>query len=213
MQDIPPDTDDNLPTAQPSSVDVPPIASPAPAAEDASDEEDAKLLQAAFKTAGIRGLLPSALAKEERIARLNETRSRRRSGEALTVTEVREDLSKILTHLTTQLSTHTAGVSIILKMPAQALLYAERTANYAISDYPRSFDNDMVLTGLWDALERIYFTAADWRRDPNKGDGRAVIVAIDRIAKAAIRAVYTASDQASTDGSDSSSETDLSDPL
>ena len=199
MQEMPPDAEEDPSTAQTSPQPIGPIQS-----TDAASDADSSI-QSAFKTAGIRGLLPTALAKEERAARLNESRTKRRSGIELTADEIRDDLEKILSHLITQLSTHTAGVSIILKMPAQALLYTERTATYAIGDYPRSFENDVTITGLWDALERIYMAAADWRKDPNKGDGRAVLASIDRMAKAAVRPLpLDASDEASpeTDASD-----------
>lgn len=88
---------------------------------------------------------------------------RRSSGSELTAQEFRDDLSKIMSHLITQLSTHTAGVSVILKLPVQALLYVERTASYAIKDCPRTFENDSAITGLWDTLEHIYMAAIDWR--------------------------------------------------
>lgn len=212
MQDLPPDAEESSPSAQtaPQASGIEyhqlPLTPPDTTSEGTPDE--ANPLQSAFKTAGIRGLLPSALAKEERTARLNESRNRRRNGEDLTADEIRDDLSKILAHLITQISTHSAGMSIILKMPAQALLYAERTATYALSDYPRVFENDIVITGLWDALERIYLAAAEWRKDANKGDGRTVIVSIDRIAKAAIRGLYTAPDAPSSEN-EPPADTDL----
>jgi hypothetical protein len=196
MQEIPPDAEEDLSStaqtsAQPGGIEhlqhssVPPVS-------ETEESSEASLIQSAFKTAGIRGLLPSALAKEERTARLNESRAKRRLGTPLTADEIRDDLMKIISHLVTQLSTHNAGVSIILKMPAQALLYSERTALYAITDYPRTFENDMGIVALWDALERISILATDWRKDLNKGDGKAVIATIERLAKAAIRGVYSA---------------------
>ena len=197
MQELPPNADEESPApvpppAQPSSVEfVQRSSAPLPKSE-AEETSDASISQTAFKTAGIRGLLPSALAKEERAARLNEARAQRRLGTPLTAEEIRDDLMKIISHLITQLSTHDAGMSIILKMPAQALLYSERTAVYATTDYPRIFENDLGITALWDALERISIAAIDWRKDPNKGDGKSVIASIERIAKAAIRGVYSA---------------------
>jgi hypothetical protein len=212
MQDIPPDAEEELPSSQtstqPSGIEYLHRSSTPPTNAADSDSVDSNPLQAAFKTAGIRGLLPSALAKEERNARLNESRNKRRSGVELGAEEIRDDLNKILSHLITQLSTHTAGMSIILKMPAQALLYAERTATYALTDYPRSFENDIAITGLWDALERIYIAASDWRKDPNKADGRAVIVSIDRMAKAAVRGMHAAETDDAANEQDSPSDTD-----
>jgi hypothetical protein len=155
-------------------------------------------LQGAFKTAGIRGLLPNALAKEERMVRLNEARVRRRDGIELTAQEIREDLSKIMSHLITQLSMHGAGVSVILKLPVQALLYVERTASYAIKDYPRIFEGDSAITGLWDVLERIHIAAADWRKEEPKRDERALIVSIERMAKAAMRSLPVVGDEDTT---------------
>lgn len=212
MQDIPPDAEEELSStqtpAQPSGIEY--LHLPAtPSPNDAeTDSVDSNPLQAAFKTAGIRGLLPSALAKEERNARLTEARNKRRSGVELAAEEIRDDLSKIVSHLITQIGTHTAGRSIMLKLPAQALLYAERTATYALSDYPRSFENDIAITGLWDALERISIAAADWRKDTNKGDGRAVITGIERIAKAAMRGLHAAEADEATSEKDSPDDTD-----
>ena len=74
---------------------------------------------------------------------------------------------------------HTMDASILLKLPAQALLYAERTALYAINDYPRIFENNIAIMGLWDALENIYRQALGWRKDANKSDGRDVIALIN----------------------------------
>lgn len=147
-----------------------------------------------FKTSGLKALLPNALAKEERSTRLRLSRARRRRGVVLDAEEIRGDLYKIMTHLNTHLGMHLAGVNVIFKLPAQALLYAERKALYAITDYPRVFENNSTIMTLWDALERIYTTASEWRKDEQRGDGKAVIVSIERMVKAAMRAASSPPD-------------------
>jgi hypothetical protein len=194
MQDFPPDVDENqTASVQPLGHELH-LSSNALIQSPDSEAFEPSRMEEAFKTAGIRGLLPKALAKEEQAVRLKETHARRRNGIPLVADEIRNDLSKIMSHLITQLSAHTAGVSHILKLPSQALLYAEHTAFYTMKDYPRIFENDTAILALWDALENIYKVSADWRQDENRGDPRAVIVSISRMAKASMRALHSATD-------------------
>ena len=198
MQETPPNSSEDLSSAQipvqASDIEHLQLSSSLPSQVEPGESSEHSIFNAAFNTAGIKGLLPNARAQEERRARLKESRAKRRLGTLLTADEICDDLVKIITHLITQLGTHNAGMSIILKMPAQALLYAERTASYAINDYVRVFENDTTIISLWDALERICIAAADWRKDSDKGDGKSVIVSIERIAKAAIRGLHLADD-------------------
>ena len=159
------------------------------------DSDNASPTQGASGTNIFRGFLPNALAKEERIVRLKETRLRRRNGNELTAEEIRNDLLKLLTHLMTQLSAHIAGISVILKLPAQALLYAERTATYAIHDYPRAYQNDRAIKDVWDVLECIYMVSAYRRKEGAKGDARAVILSLHHIVRTAIRVLHPSVDE------------------
>jgi len=198
MQETPPESNEDLSSAQipvqATNTEHLQLSSSLPTQVESGEASEHSIFHSAFKTAGIKGLLPNALAQEERRSRLKESRTKRRLGTPLTADEICDDLLKIITHLIAQLGTHNSGMSIILKMPAQALLYAERTASYAINDYGRVFENDATIMSLWDALERISMAAADWRKDANKGDGKSVIVSIERMANAAIRDLHVADD-------------------
>lgn len=89
----------------------------------------------------------------------------------LSAAEIRSDLVKILTYLKTNLASQHTDTSPFLTNPVQALLYAERVASYALHDYPRQFQGDTRITVLWDTLNRIAKTVAEWRDGDDQGDG------------------------------------------
>jgi hypothetical protein len=98
----------------------------------------------------------------------------------LSAAEIRADMIKILTYLKTNLDDHQKDTRSFLMTDAQALLYAERTASYALHDYPRQFEGDSLITFLWDTFNGIVRTVVAWRTGKSGGDGQVELAIIKK---------------------------------
>jgi hypothetical protein len=152
-----------------------------PLDEDMPTTEEARAL-----TARIGEMLPNVLASDERDARRNQAATRRRKGEALTADEVQTDLRRILGQMTERVMVYGNGGRRMLATPEHVLSYIERAAAYAMRDYPRDFEDNHIVTALWDALDNIHTSARAWRKGEYGGDGTAVLSSIVRAAHAAL---------------------------
>jgi len=156
---------------------------------DNEDRQPTKLNEDA-RAARVESLLPAVTASDERDGRLFRADKRRRLQMPLTASELRGDLQETISALLSRLNEYEDSVLTVLTTPAYALDYCERSANYAIQDYPREFEDDSDITGLWDTLNDIFTAAQAWRKGAYKGDGTAVISAIQRVAENALRGIY-----------------------
>jgi len=110
----------------------------------------------------------------------------------LTAPEIRADMVKILTYLKAHLDSQQKQASSFLTTDIQALLYAERVASYALHDYPRQFENDALITFLWDTFNRIVRTVAAWRTGKSGGDGQVELALIRKNVDLALTESQTA---------------------
>jgi hypothetical protein len=142
------------------------------------------------RSAYFEDMLPGVIASDEREDRLVAINKRRRGGVPLTPDEIRRELKDIITHLASRLMQYEKGFSTFIRNPTHALDYAERVAAYAIKDYPREFQGDPDISGLWDTLKTIHTIGYAWRKSEQKEDGQTVIDRVNKIADDAIQQIY-----------------------
>jgi hypothetical protein len=143
------------------------------------------------RAAYFEDMLPGVIASDERDGRLAQALKRRRSGVPLTAEEVRRDLKAVLSQLTVSFMQYEHSFSTFLRTPAHALDYAERVAAYAMKDYPRDFEADADITGLWDTLKTIHLIGYGWRKGEDKTDGKTLVGTVNKIANEALNRLYT----------------------
>jgi hypothetical protein len=102
--------------------------------------------------------------------------------------DIHSDLLKLLNYLKINLADQREGTSSFLASHAQALVYAERVATYAMQDYPRHVEGAPEITPLWDALHRIRRIVSAWRTGEHTSDGRTELAIIESIVQAALQA-------------------------
>jgi len=151
------------------------------------------------RAAYFEDMLPGVIANDERETRVGAANKRRRSGIPLTSEEVYRDLKAVLSQLMVSFMQYDKGFSTFLRTPSHALDYAERVAAYAMKDYPRDFEADKDIAGVWDALNNIHVIGYAWRKGRDKTDGKALVVTVNKIATEALDRIYPSVNSAIAD--------------
>lgn len=142
------------------------------------------------RAAYFEDMLPGVIASDERDGRLAQALKRRRAGVPLSAEEVRRDLKAVLSQLTVAFMQYEHSFSTFLRTPAHALDYAERVAAYAMKDYPREFEDDADILGMWDTLKTIHVLGYAWRKGEDKTDGKQLVVTVNKIATDGMNRIY-----------------------
>jgi hypothetical protein len=129
-------------------------------------------------------------ASRERFQRCRAETMRRLNGVPVTREEVIDDLRGIVGCLLVHLTYYNNNLSNIFKHPKHAVIYCEHITIYALQDYPREFEEDSDIAGLWDALERIHIVSQAWRIGDYRCEAKAVISYIEMTARNAMNYIY-----------------------
>jgi hypothetical protein len=132
----------------------------------------------------------SITTSRERFQRCRTETLRRLNGIPLTSDEIKSDLRGVLTSMMYHLTEYNNNLSGILKSPNHAVIYCEQSTSYALSDYPKDYEDNKDIYGLWHALERIYTVARAWRVGEYRCKGDAVIAYIEKTAHDAMNYNY-----------------------